>query len=50
MLYAKKCKSPSPDALAMGFSEPVMLNFQVSSFPAPAWTHVQQQEQHWQRI
>jgi len=39
-----------PDALAMGFSEPVLLKSQVSNFPAPVWAHVQQQKQHWQRI
>src|SRR5437660_1580586 len=45
-----KYKSPPPEALAMGFSVPSVLNLQVSSFPAPVWAHVQQQEQHWQHI
>src|SRR5438477_7483542 len=49
-ISSAKRKSPLPDALAMGFSEPVLLNSQVSNFPAPVWAHVQQQKQHWQRI
>jgi hypothetical protein len=52
-LFAKvfgQSKSPSPLALAMGFSVPVLLKFQVSSTPAPVWAHVQQQQQHWQHI
>jgi hypothetical protein len=45
---ALKQKPTAGLQLAMGFSVPVLLNFQVSSSPAPVWAHIQQQQQHWQ--